>query len=99
MFPPRLIDRSTAALLVLSGALPRWGNPFVGAVLVAVGGAVGLVPTAWTVVIPLFIIGVISLTLIDAGLTADARKAQHVEGAQGKGVSRAHHADNGRAAQ
>src|SRR5215203_6891129 len=62
----------TASVLVLIGALPRWGNPFVGAVLVAVGGAVGLVPTAWTVVIPLFIIGVISLTLIDAGLTADA---------------------------
>jgi hypothetical protein len=61
----------TASLLVLSGALPRWGNPFVGAVLVAVGGAVGLLPTAWTVLIPLFIVGVIAMTLIDAGLTAD----------------------------
>ena len=64
----------TASLLVLSGALPRWGNPFVGATLVGVGGAVGLVPTAWSVLVPLFIVGVISLTLIDAGLTADMQK-------------------------
>jgi hypothetical protein len=66
----------TASLLVLSGAVPRWENPFVGAALVAVGGALGLLPTAWTVVIPLFIVGVVATTLIDAGLTADERKAE-----------------------
>ncbi len=66
----------TASMLVLGGVLPRWKNPFVGAALVAAGGAVGLLPTAWTVVIPLFIVGVIAMTLIDAGLTADLQKGQ-----------------------
>lgn len=64
----------TASLLVLCGALPRWKNPFVGAALVAVGGALGLLPTAWTVLFPLFIVGVIAVTLVDAGLTADRQK-------------------------
>lgn len=64
----------TASLLVLTGALPRWNNPYVGATLVAVGGVVGLMPTAWTVLIPVFIVGVIAMTLVDAGLTADERK-------------------------
>ena len=60
-----------AAVLVLAGALPNWRNPFVRAVLVGGGAAVGLLPTAWTIVIPVVAICVVALTVIDAGLTAD----------------------------
>jgi hypothetical protein len=62
-----------ATVLVLAGSLHRWANPFIGAILVAVGAAVGLLPTAWTVVVPVFAFGVVALTIVDAGLTADGR--------------------------
>src|SRR5688500_18351556 len=62
----------TATVLVLAGSLPHWSSPFVGACLVAVGGAVGMVPTAWTIVIPVFVVAVVALSIIDAWLRHDA---------------------------
>lgn len=69
------LTTSTASVLVLAGSLVRWHEPFVGAALVAVGGAVGMVPTAWTVLVPLFAFAVITVTLIDAARRHDALHA------------------------
>ena len=40
--------------------------------LVALGAAVGMLPTAWTVVVPVLAVVVVVLNVVDAGLTYDA---------------------------
>lgn len=64
-----------ASVLVLAGTLRPTTNPFVSGCLVALGAALGMVPTAWTVVVPLLAIVVIVLVVIDSGLKYDERVA------------------------
>jgi hypothetical protein len=60
-----------AAALVLVGTLRPTANPFVSRGLVALGAAVGMLPTAWTVVVPVLAVVVVVLNVVDAGLTYD----------------------------
>jgi hypothetical protein len=62
-----------AAALVLVGTLRPTRNPFVSGAMVGVGAAVGMVPTAWTVVLPVLAVVVIVLTVLDAGHKYDQR--------------------------
>jgi hypothetical protein len=64
-----------AAALVLVGTLRPTRNPFVSGAMVGVGAALGMVPTAWTVVVPVLAVVVIVLTVLDAGQKYDERLA------------------------
>ena len=64
-----------AALLVLLGTLRPTRNPFVSGGMVALGAAVGILPTAWTVLVPVLAVVVIVLTVLDAGFKYDERLA------------------------
>jgi hypothetical protein len=60
-----------ATLLVLVGTLRPTRNPFVSRGLVALGAAVGMLPTSWTIVVPLLAVVVVVLNVLDAGFTYD----------------------------
>jgi hypothetical protein len=62
-----------AAALVLFGTLRPTRNPFVSRGLVGLGAAVGMLPTAWTLVVPVLAVVVVVLNVIDAGFTYDER--------------------------
>jgi hypothetical protein len=64
-----------AALLVLLGTLRPTRNPFVSGGTVALGAALGILPTAWTVLVPVLAVVVIVLTVLDAGYKYDERLA------------------------
>jgi hypothetical protein len=64
-----------AATLVLVGTLRPTSNPFVSGGAVALGAAIGMLPTAWTLVVPLLAVVVVVLVIIDAGLKYDERLA------------------------
>ena len=64
-----------ASALVLGGTLRPARNPFVSGGMVAVGAAVGMLPTMWTVVVPIFAVVVIVLSVVDAGQRYDERLA------------------------
>jgi hypothetical protein len=64
-----------ATTLVLVGTLRPTRNPFVSGGLVALGAAVGMLPTAWTLVVPLFAVVVVVLNVVDAGFKYDERAA------------------------
>jgi hypothetical protein len=64
-----------AALLVLLGTLRPTRNPLVCGGTVALGAAIGILPTAWTVLVPVLAVVVIVLTVLDAGYKYDERLA------------------------
>ena len=64
-----------AAVLVLLGSLRPTRNPFVSGGTVALGAAIGILPTAWTVLVPVLAVVVIVLTVVDAGYKYDERLA------------------------
>ena len=61
----------SAALLVLVGTLHPTRNPFVADAMVALGAAIGMLPTMWTLVVPALAVTVIAFTLIAAGQRYD----------------------------
>jgi hypothetical protein len=62
-----------AAVLVLGGTLRPTANPFVSGGLVALGAALGMVPTAWTIVVPVLAVVVVVMVIVDAGFAYDER--------------------------
>jgi hypothetical protein len=64
-----------AAALVLVGTRRPTRNPYVGDAMVALGAAIGILPTLWSLVVPLLAVAVIALTLIESGQRLDGRPA------------------------
>jgi hypothetical protein len=65
----------SAAALVLVGTGRPTRNPYVGDAMVALGAAIGMLPTLWSLVVPVLAVTVIVLTLIGSGRRLDERPA------------------------
>ena len=65
----------SAAALVLVGTRRPTRNPYVGDAMVALGAAIGMLPTMWSLVVPMLAVTVIALTLIESGQRLDGHPA------------------------
>ena len=62
-----------ATACVLGGTVVAGTHPYLGDGLILADAIVGVVPTAWSILVPLLAAAVVVLTIVDLGFRADAR--------------------------